>query len=334
MFARLPPPTINSNGLHGRLLRNRSNGGSCRRRGRARGRCDPAGTANAARALHEFTAVLPAVEPGFPDLPYGRNTSEAIQTGVCRGLAGAVRNLVEGYSTHLNRWPQVIATGGDAAFMAPHCDFLDKLVADLTLRGVGGRLQQAPRRSGSMNLPFKTICTVLTPPGAGGIALLRVDGPKTISIVQSVFRPRSGRGVTLAATNRVRYGALVIDGETIDEVLLTVIPTSQTHAVEIACHGGVRVIERVLVALIGLGAEFVEGDATLELAWPADTMIEPRGAGCTLPCTNVAVGPFRGPTADGAGTRVNVHRRGLRRQSGRAASRIDALIATRHRPCT
>ena len=89
------------------------------------------------RALHEFTAVLPAVEPGFPDLPYGRNTSEAIQTGVCRGLAGAVRNLVEGYSTHLNRWPQVIATGGDAAFMAPHCDFLDKLVADLTLRGVG-----------------------------------------------------------------------------------------------------------------------------------------------------------------------------------------------------
>jgi type III pantothenate kinase len=89
------------------------------------------------RALHEHTAVLPLVEPGFPELPYGRNTTEAIQTGVCRGLAGAVRGLVEGYATHLNRWPQVIATGGDAAMMAPHCDFLDTLVRDLALRGVG-----------------------------------------------------------------------------------------------------------------------------------------------------------------------------------------------------
>ena len=89
------------------------------------------------RALHEHTAVLPQVEPGFPELPYGRNTVEAMQTGVCRGLVGAVRNLVEGYAAHLNRWPQVIATGGDAPLMAPHCDFVDTVVRDLALRGVG-----------------------------------------------------------------------------------------------------------------------------------------------------------------------------------------------------
>lgn len=89
------------------------------------------------RALHEHTAQLPEVERGFPELPYGRNTVEAIQNGVCRGLSGAVRAIVEGYATHLNRWPQVVATGGDAAFLAPHCDFFDNVVADLTLRGVG-----------------------------------------------------------------------------------------------------------------------------------------------------------------------------------------------------
>ena len=58
------------------------------------------------RCLHEHTAALPRVNPGFPQLPYGRNTVEAMQTGVCRGLAGAVREIVEGYATHLHRWPR------------------------------------------------------------------------------------------------------------------------------------------------------------------------------------------------------------------------------------
>lgn len=89
------------------------------------------------RALHEFTAALPVVEPGLPDLPYGRDTQGAMQTGVCRGMAGAVQAIVEGYAAHLNQWPSVIATGGDVEFMAPHCNFLDTLVANLTLHGLG-----------------------------------------------------------------------------------------------------------------------------------------------------------------------------------------------------
>jgi len=88
-------------------------------------------------ALHEHTALLPIVEPAFPQDPIGRGTVEAMQNGVCRGLAGAVRGLVEAYATALNHWPQTVATGGDAVFMAPHCDFLDNVVADLCLRGVG-----------------------------------------------------------------------------------------------------------------------------------------------------------------------------------------------------
>ena len=88
-------------------------------------------------ALHEHTAALPEVEPAIPELPYGRDTVEAMQAGVCRGLIGAVRALVEGYAASLNRWPQVIATGGDLKLIAPHCDFLDTLVEHLTLRGIG-----------------------------------------------------------------------------------------------------------------------------------------------------------------------------------------------------
>jgi type III pantothenate kinase len=88
-------------------------------------------------SLHEHTAALPEVAPGIPETPYGKNTREAIQTGVCRGIAGAVRGIVEGYATALNRWPQTVATGGDAEFLAEHCDYIDTLVSHLALRGVG-----------------------------------------------------------------------------------------------------------------------------------------------------------------------------------------------------
>lgn len=89
------------------------------------------------RALHEQTAVLPHVKPGIPQTPFGRNTTEAIQNGVCRGIAGAVRGLVEAYSTHLNHWPRVVATGGDLEWLLPNCDFIDTAVSDLALRGGG-----------------------------------------------------------------------------------------------------------------------------------------------------------------------------------------------------
>lgn len=89
------------------------------------------------RALHEQTAVLPEVEPGLPDTPYGRNTTEAMQAGVCRGVVGAVRALVEAYASSLNRWPQVLGTGGDLSLVGPICDFLDTQVQHLALRGVG-----------------------------------------------------------------------------------------------------------------------------------------------------------------------------------------------------
>ncbi len=95
------------------------------------------GVATQIQALHEHTAALPKVEPAIPELPYGTDTQEAIQNGVCRGLAGAVRGIVEGYATHLNRWPQVVATGGDAALLMPLCDFIDTWTTDLTLRGIG-----------------------------------------------------------------------------------------------------------------------------------------------------------------------------------------------------
>ncbi len=89
------------------------------------------------RAMHDYTSALPEVTKDFTGEMYGRNTEQAMLVGVHRGLASAVRGLVEGYATTLERWLQVIATGGDVIRMAPYCDFLDTTVSHLVLRGVG-----------------------------------------------------------------------------------------------------------------------------------------------------------------------------------------------------
>ncbi len=89
------------------------------------------------RALHEFTAQLPQVEPALPEPAYGRNTIEAMQIGVCRGAIGAVRELIEGYASATNRWPQVVATGGGLELIRPALTFVDTIVEHLSLRGLG-----------------------------------------------------------------------------------------------------------------------------------------------------------------------------------------------------
>lgn len=89
------------------------------------------------RSLNEYTAALPHVPAQDPGVAFGGDTIEAIQLGVVRGIAGAVRSLVEGYATEVSRWPQVVATGGDVALMQAPCDFIDTFVEHLGLRGIG-----------------------------------------------------------------------------------------------------------------------------------------------------------------------------------------------------
>ncbi len=68
------------------------------------------GPYTAARALAEHTAALPWVELRRPARHIGRNTEEAILSGVVYGTVGALRELTERYATEMGRWPQ---TGPD-----------------------------------------------------------------------------------------------------------------------------------------------------------------------------------------------------------------------------
>lgn len=96
-----------------------------------------------------------------------------------------------------------------------------------------------------------TIVAVSTPPGTGGIAVIRISGPDAVEICGSVWR---GRPLKTCDSHTVHLGRIVDEsGETLDEVLATLYlaPNSYTgdDTIELACHGS-RWIQREMVNLL------------------------------------------------------------------------------------
>lgn len=87
-------------------------------------------------ALHENTAQLPSVAVAKPGQVFGKNTHDAMQSGVMYGLVGALREIVERFATELREWPRLVVTGGNAPIVAEMAEFVDAVVPDLCLMGI------------------------------------------------------------------------------------------------------------------------------------------------------------------------------------------------------
>jgi len=102
---------------------------------------------------------------------------------------------------------------------------------------------------------MKTICAISTAYGTGGIAVIRVSGDQSISIVDTLFQGRTA--LTNTPANVVRHGRIERNGEVLDEVLCSVFraPHSFTgeDTVEIACHGSLYIQQELLRWLIDAG---------------------------------------------------------------------------------
>jgi type III pantothenate kinase len=88
------------------------------------------------RAMREQTAALPEVKFEVPAGAYGTNTAAAINAGVYHGIRGMLKEVVEAYATELGRWPDVIATGGDAVELFGGWELVHAVAPDLTLFGI------------------------------------------------------------------------------------------------------------------------------------------------------------------------------------------------------
>jgi len=105
-----------------------------------------------------------------------------------------------------------------------------------------------------------TIAAIATPPGEGGLAVIRISGPDALAIADRVFQPAGARArkPSEAPTHTLHYGFIHRNGRRIDEVLLAVMRRPRTYTredvVEISCHGGLLVARLVLQAVLEQGA--------------------------------------------------------------------------------
>jgi tRNA modification GTPase len=106
-----------------------------------------------------------------------------------------------------------------------------------------------------------TIAAQATPPGDGGIAVIRISGPGTYGIADRVFQC-DGQPPSLREPYTFAYGRIHEEGAAIDECIMLFMraPKSFTgeDAVEIQSHGGALTAGRILGCLTRVGARPAE----------------------------------------------------------------------------
>jgi len=106
-----------------------------------------------------------------------------------------------------------------------------------------------------------TIAAIATPVGCGGIGIVRVSGPDASIIADSVFIKQGSGGLE---SHRFYYGRIIepADRSLIDEGMAVLMraPRSYTRedVLELHCHGGYLIVQRVLDACLRAGARLSE----------------------------------------------------------------------------
>ena len=105
---------------------------------------------------------------------------------------------------------------------------------------------------------YKTIAAISTPPGKGGVAIIRISGGEARQIIDRVFAPISGKRLSDYPARTQVYGYVIYNNERIDDGLATLFPAPHSYTgedvVEISCHGGTLVTGTVLEAVLAAGA--------------------------------------------------------------------------------
>jgi len=114
-----------------------------------------------------------------------------------------------------------------------------------------------------------TIVAVITPPGQGGVAAVRIAGPDSLRLLKRHFIASS---ISKPKPFLMRYGQFrTAQGESLDEVLAVFMPAGQSYTgleqVEIFCHGGRQVVNTIMQELTASGARPAEPGEFTKLAF-------------------------------------------------------------------
>jgi len=110
----------------------------------------------------------------------------------------------------------------------------------------------------------ETIAAIATPPGPGGIGIIRISGPLSFNIFQKLFLPRHKSEQQDYESHRMYYGWIIDpeSGSPVDEVLAVFMRAPNTYTredvVEIQCHGSYLVLQEILNIITANGARLAE----------------------------------------------------------------------------
>ena len=104
-----------------------------------------------------------------------------------------------------------------------------------------------------------TICAIATSRMVGAISIIRVSGPKAISIVSKIFQ---GHDLKKVKSHTIHYGHIKVNDEIVDEVLVSVMLAPHTYTkedvIEINSHGGINTTNKILEILLDKGCRLAE----------------------------------------------------------------------------
>jgi len=108
----------------------------------------------------------------------------------------------------------------------------------------------------------ETIAAISTPFGESGIGIVRISGPLAEPIAQKLFKPKKNHSYLIS--HHFNYGEIIDTqkGTPIDEVLLVLMKSPKTYTrediVEIHCHGGYLILQKVLELVLKQGARMAQ----------------------------------------------------------------------------
>lgn len=114
----------------------------------------------------------------------------------------------------------------------------------------------------SQSIDDSTIAAIATPPGPGGIGIIRISGNESLSILNTIFSAHNSK--TPLTSHRLTYGWITNPQtkQPIDEVLVVFMRAPKTYTrediVEIHCHGSYLVLQNILNLIVALGAKLAD----------------------------------------------------------------------------
>lgn len=103
-----------------------------------------------------------------------------------------------------------------------------------------------------------TIAAIATGMSPSGVGIIRISGDESLAIISSLFRLKNGNRISSFENRKIYYGFIFDDDKCIDEVLTFYMKSPHSFTgedvVEIQCHGGILMINKILDLVLRSGA--------------------------------------------------------------------------------